>query len=246
MKKYLIALVLILITIHSYSQRRDPFIGYITVGLKGAVGNSVLINKNVMNDNQVSVNYLSLSYNYGLVTGVRFKEVIGIYYEFMPGYFSAEYSLMSPENYDKTISYNTSEHLFVIRVLTETGAYFELGPKFTTVKNLTVNNSVDGTYNDIDNNTVTSNYTSLTAGFGLSINVSNRASVAVGTRVGYSFSDFIADNTHQIVNDGRYIPAYDSYEKSNPLTIQITAEFTYDIAIFGKASCGAKRILFFK
>ena len=246
MKKYLIVLILFLLTINSYAQRRGSFIGWVTVGLKGAVGNSVFLNKNVMNDNQVAINYLSLSYNYGVKAGVRFNEALGIYYEFMPGYFSTEYSLMSPDKYDKTINFKTSEHLFVIRAISTTGAWFEIGPKFTSAKDLTINNTTDGSYNDINDNLTNLSYTSLSAGFGFSAYISDNATINIGARVGYSFTDFVNDNTHQIVSDGKYIPVYDSYEKSNPFTLQVTAEFTYDIAFFGKASCGAKRIIFFQ
>ena len=153
---------------------------------------------------------------------------------------------MSPDKYNKTINFKTSEHLFMIRVKSRSGAWFEIGPKFTNAKNLTINNTADGSYNDINDNLINLSYTSLSVGFGLSAYRGDKATITIGTRIAYSFTDFVNDNTHQIVSDGRYIPVYDSYEKSNPFTLQITAEFTYDIAFFGKASCGAKRIIFFK
>ncbi len=245
MKKHILILILFLFTLNSYSQQNGMSSGWVTVGLKGGAGISALLNSNVNNDENVNINYFTTSYNYGAKVGVGLSR-IGLYYEFMPGYVSAEYNLTDPIKNTKILGYKTLEHIILIRFIGEDGAWFEIGPKFIQVRDLTVENSVDGNYNDISNDLMNSNYASLCAGFGFSAYIGDKSSLAIGPRVSYSFSDLVNDNTHQIVNDGVYSPEYDSYEQSNPLTIQITVEFTYDIAYFGKTKCKRRRIMFFK
>lgn len=245
MKKNFILLVLFLFTHSSYAQQNGMSSGWVTVGLKGSAGISALLNSNVNDDDLVSVDFFTPNYNYGIKAGIGLYR-IGVYYEFMPGYFSASYDLKDPNKYNKKLGYKTLDHILLFRFIAEDGGWFEIGPKLTQTKKLTVSNSVDADYNDITQDLINSNYFSLCAGFGFSAYIGEKISVAIGPRVSYSFSDLITDNTHQIVNDGVYTPDYDTYEQSNPLAIQITAEFTYDIAYFGKTRCKRRRIMFFK
>ena len=111
--------------------------------------------------------------------------------------------------YDKT-----SEHIFLVKIISETGAWFEIGPKFSVAKSITVSNSVSGNYNDIDESIISKNYTSLVAGFGFSPYMGNRITVTLGIRGAYSFTDFVSNGTHHVVNDGVYVPTYDSYRST--------------------------------
>ena len=136
---------------------------------------------------------------------------------------------------------NTFDFGFLLNLETETGFYFEVGPKFSTINsaNLTDNNTMA-----VDKiNMFAPEFTSLMFGIGMKPVMTDVFEIKIGLRGAYTFGNIVGQSGYIIPADGNnYTPSYID-EITNPAQLMLSVEFTYVFGRFGKASCGTYRFL---
>ena len=253
MKKILLILLVTVFFINTAeAQRNKQTIKWFSIAAKAGIGNSVLLNMDIFDDGNISPNYITLSQSYGGRFTFTFGDNIGFGTDVLLSSFGQEYSIDNGGTiYDKDIKIKAVDILPFFRYTGNTGGYFELGGKFTTINSVTETNSVnltDGTFNPSADimQYYEPKFTSLVFGFGLSVYNSERIDINMGTRFAYSFSDLTPNKTYNATADGYYIPNYVMTEATNPISAQVILEVNYYFAFWGDASCGRGRLMLFK
>jgi hypothetical protein len=181
---------------------------------------------------------------------LTFGEVPGFGVEYNTSGLGQKYDIKNGnETYLKYLKVKTSDLIVFFRLSSEAGGYFEIGPKFSTIKKMSVSNNIDKPFRPEDNikDSYLPKYTSIMIGAGLSPVRTDRFALNIGFRGAYAFSDIVTDHNHFILNDFFYQPNYlPSNAKTNPFTLQALVEFEYFFAYFGKAACGRGGIQFFR
>ncbi len=257
-KLLLLTAVFLFIFNSSFSQRRGGTIKFIWVGAKGGYGNTILINKNILNDDNINPDYVSPSYFYGGRLGVNIGYSFGVYGEYMKNTAVERYSINynADESYDKELTYDATEIGLYFRYSSDLGGFFEIGPKFTTLNSVSVNNSLsDETFLDKTlENDYNDKYTSISLGFGQDMLHAfdfPRTYLYLGLRMNYSIGELL-DGSGNPVQDGFYNTStnyspdnYQPYAQTHVFTAQVTLEFNYIIGYWGNASCGRGRLMLF-
>jgi len=251
--KYSVLILLIFSTTTTFAQKRKKnkdAIKWISISAKGGVGNSILLNKDVADEKNVSLDYLSLSYCYGGKLTFTYGESLGFGIEALSSKFGQKYDIKQDNfTYNKNLQLKSLDYVFFFRYSGEGGAYFELGPKFTNLKSQNLTNSIDDNFKAQDNllDFYKKKYTSLMLGFGFSAIRTERFTMNMGLRGAYALGDLVNDHQQYILNDQVYIPQKTVNEAStNPFSLQIMLEFNYFFAFWGDASCGRGNLMFFK
>jgi hypothetical protein len=232
------------------SRGNKSVIKWLSLGVKGGYGNSVLLNSDVSGDKNVTMNYLTPSYFFGGRLTFTYGDVVGLGAELNASHFGQKYNIKtSTQAYTKNLKISSQDFILFLRFSGESGGYFEIGPKFTTLKTITVTNSGTGNFNPETDfiNYYTPKYTGIMLGAGLSVVRTERFSLHLGIRGSYAFSDMVSDHNHYILDDFVYHPSYLPVNaKTNPLAVQAVLEAEYFFAFFGNASCGKGRLMFFQ
>jgi hypothetical protein len=242
----------LLIAFGAEAQRRKSVVKWFSIGVKGGYGNSVLINSDISGDENVSMNYLTPSYFYGGRLTFTYGDKLGFGVELNKAGFGQKYDIKSNDiTYNKYLKMSSRDILLFLRLSGESGGYFEIGPKFSTLKTLSVSNSIDDNFRPVDNlkDYYAPKYTGLMLGAGLSVVRTERVNVHFGFRGSYVFSDIVSDHSDNgfILNDFVYAPSYlPANAKTSPFSLQLVLEIEYFFAFWGDASCGRGRLMFFQ
>jgi hypothetical protein len=232
------------------AQRRTQTIKWFSIAAKVGYGNSVLLNVNNIEDKNISFNYLTPSLSYGGRLTFSYGDKIGFGADVLYTSFGQQYTINNNDDiYDKEIKIKSLDVLPFFRFTGEKGAYLELGGKFSTVKSITVENSIDNSmFRPTDNisDYYAPKFTSLVLGFGLAVYKNERLDVNLGARFAYSFTDFTPGYDYNVADDGYYLPSKDILTPTNPLSIQGILEVNYYFAFWGDATCGKGRLMLFK
>ncbi len=232
------------------AQRRTQTVKWFSIAAKAGYGNSVLLNINNIDDGNISFNYLTPSFSYGGRFTFSYGEKIGFGADVLFSSFGQKYTINNNGDiYDKDISIKSLDIFPFFRFTGEKGGYFEVGPKFSNIKSISITNSISN-LNFKPTNTIADNYaekfTSIVLGFGVAVYKNERIDINFGTRFAYSFTDFTPGYSYNVVDDGYYIPPKQITTPTNPLSIQAILEVNYYFAFWGDATCGKGRLMLFK
>lgn len=255
MKNVLILFFSLLITT-GFAQRHrgNGEIKWLNISAKGGYGGTMLFNSDVSGDGNVTQAFLSPSYEFGGRFAIGYGDFVSIGVEVLSSGFGQIYSINPPneQSYDKTQKFTSFDILPMLRYTSPYGFYFEAGPKFSTLKTASVENSVDGTFIDEDPTqdyllNFSEKYTSIVAGLGMAIHNGDRLQVTLGLRGSYALGNFVNDESnYYVLNDGFYIPEGSHTAKTSPFTLKLMLEVNYIFGFWGDASCGRGRLMFFQ
>lgn len=206
------------------------------IGAKGMFGGEVLLNSNYMNDGDISYGFGS-TYAYGGKVGINFGYNLGIVGEYLFSNSQQSYSYNEGgNNFSNDIELMNHDILALIRY-NGSGAFVEIGPKFSVVKEF---DQKDEGFPDFNSNDVYQDlYKSVVLGFGGYIAGSSTLTIQLGVRVAYSFDDIVQEDSQSTgAPFPGYSKQYDDYQSSNPLSIMGTLEVNYAIGYLGRKHCG--------
>jgi hypothetical protein len=248
MKKIILLLALASVTIFSYGQKGKS-ITWFNIAVKGGYGNSLLINNNIFSDENITPDFFTPSYSFGGRFGVNFGNGLGLSLEMLSYSFGQKCDIISntiSKTYTKEIKLKSLDKLILLRYASGDGegagmggGYFEIGPKFTTVKSATQENTINTADDVLDKYATT--YTNIVFGFGGALVKSSRFEINAGLRFNYGFKDIISTTGYDYAeNLGLYETNYDEHKSTNPFSAQFMLEFNYYLGYFATSSCGKK------
>lgn len=251
MKKFLTIISLIIISISGYAQRGGAP-NWISIAAKGGYGCSALFCKQAQDINGFNMDWLAPSWTAGGRLGVVFIDKVGVSVEYLTA------------NYQNKFDYNnnlvdlagnfkmkSSDLLFLARYTGEYGFYCELGPKLTSVKDMTseFEPEIAGMPGPAVEDNVTDKFkdkfTSVVFGFGFTPYNGDRVQVSLGVRAAYCPKNILNEGNDRIYKFGSDFSSIQNVEMK-PFSAQIMLEVNYHFARFGSATCGKQRIIFFK
>ena len=199
------------------------------LGVKGAYGLTMMLNKNVFDDREVDHN-VNMGYGFGGNLGIHFNDHQGIQLEYMRStgkqIFDIESSGLEKLRYDWT----TNDVMLLYRY-TGYGAFFEIGPKVSFLSSIDLEaatqENVDMYFED--------KWYSGVLGFGSYIAGSDLFSIQIGLRLHYQFSDMVNDMGQDM--DFPVGEMYEEYKKTNLVMAQLHLEVNYAFGRFAKESC---------
>jgi hypothetical protein len=231
-----------------YSQRNSQNVKWLSLALKGGVGNSYFLDVDHIEDDNLTLNYFSLSNSMGGRFTFTYGERVGIGADFLYSAYNQKYDIAidSLTTNTKQLKLNTLDILPFLRFTGYNTVYFEMGAKFSNIKKITETNTLTGVYRSTDDlkNAIEPKFTSAFLGFGGALYKTDRLDVNLGLRLAYSFTD-LAPN-YNILNDNVYQPDYVEEFSLNPISVQAILEVNYFFAFWGDASCGRGRLMLFK
>ncbi len=251
MKKFTFIICILLITsLHIDAQRRTQTIKWFSIAAKGGYGNSILLNIDNITDRNVVFNFFTPSYTFGGRLTFSYGERIGFGADVLYASFGQKYTVNNNNDvYEKNLDIKALDIFPFFRLSGTRGGYLEIGPKFTSVKSLTMKNSIENPM-FLPTDKIAENYslkfTSLVFGFGVALYKNDRLDINIGPRFAYSFSNFTPGHNYNVVNDGYYMPENKIVTPTNPLSVQGILEINYFFAFWGDATCGKGRLMFFK
>jgi len=234
------------------AQRRKQTIKWFSIAVKAGYGNSVLLNINNIEDKHLSFNYLTPSFSYGGRFTFSYGDHLGFGADVLLSSFGQQYTIdNNGDIYDKNLKIKSLDILPFFRYTGDKAGYFEIGPKFSTVKSMTVTNSISNPnppFLPTDNisDKYAPKFTSIVLGFGLAVYKNERLDINLGARFAYSFTDFTPGHSYNVVDDGYYLPEKDILTPTNPLSVQGILEVNYFFGFWGNATCGKGRLMLFK
>ncbi len=255
MKNVLILFFSLLITT-GYAQRHrgNGEIKWLNISAKAGYGGTMLFNSDVSSDGNVTQAFLSPSYEFGGRFAIGYGDFVSLGVEVLSAGFGQTYSINPPneQGYDKTQKFTSFDILPTLRYTSPYGFYFEAGPKFSTLKTATVENSVDGSFTDENLPqdymlNFSEKFTSVVAGLGMAVHNGDRLQVNLGLRASYALGNFTEENPdYYVLNDGVYIPEGSHTANTSPFTLKLMLEVNYIFGFWGNASCGRGRLMFFQ
>lgn len=245
MKKVLTVILLTVISFGGYAQRGGGAPNWISIAVKGGYGNSIFLCKQAkdISDGKFEYEPMAPSYSVGGRLGVVFVDKIGASIEYLSaGYKSKNYFNDGQEKLSSNFDMKASDFLFLARYTGEYGFYCELGPKFTTAKEITRtdpdNIDVSSLFND--------KFTSLVFGCGFSPYNGDRVIVSLGLRAAYCTKSFYKEGDVYGLQKLNPQLFFNSEPEIKPFSVQAMLEVCYHFARFGSATCGKQKIIFFK
>jgi hypothetical protein len=256
MKKIFTVILLIVISLSGYAQKRGGGApNWISIALKGGYGNSIFLCKQAKDvaDGKFSYKTLAPSYCFGGRLGVVFVDKVGMSVEYLASTYNPKNSYSYSYNngnftLDNSFKMKASDLLLLARYTGEYGFYCELGPKFTTAKEVTREFDASAsmvkvtTTDDVSDN-FKKKFSSLVFGFGFSPYNGDRVIVSLGLRASYCTKD-IYDGINENQAYGFNMPIQNVEMK--PFSVQFVLDINYHFARFGTATCGKQKIIFFK
>jgi len=250
MKKLLTIISLIVMSLGGYAQRGGAP-NWISIAAKGGYGNSIFFSKQASDLEGYDKDVMAPSYCFGGRLGVVFIDKVGVSLEYLGSNYESKYDY---NNNVLTLSGNmkmkASDLLALFRYTGEYGFYCELGPKFTSVKEVTreFEKQVGKTSaTEIETDDVTNKFkgkfTSVVFGFGFMPYNGDRVQVSLGLRAAYCNKN-ILETQDKIF--GLHDMATIQNVEIKPFSAQVMLEVNYHFARFGTATCGKQKIIFFK
>jgi len=240
--KKLLTIVLVAGVIMSAQAQKVGF--WFDAGLKGGFGPTFMLNNNILDDDTYD-HVFSNGYTVGAKFGIFKGLYNGITFDVMYNTGIQKFRDESGDRMiDQEVSWNSTD-LAVLYRLQKEGIYVELGPMFSFM------NKVDDVY-DGNETDVTDFYaeqmTSGVFGFGGYLLGGGQFTLMFGLRATYGFTDMISDdgqNSSYPINPASTHAGFDSYESTNPISVQLLFEANFGLGYFAKTSC-SKRMAFFR
>ncbi|HRD82579.1 MAG TPA: hypothetical protein PLL53_17590 [Saprospiraceae bacterium] len=215
---------------------------WMDIGIKGSYGLGVLLNSNLMQDNSHEMR-LGTGYAYGGKAGLNFGDRHGFTFDAILAKNSQTYDFKT-----SLIEVNNNElawenlHLYVMYRMQADGVYFELGPRFSTLR------QVSHTFGGADitgNNNYAEKATGAALGWGGYLFGNEFFALMFGMRIDYAITDFVSETGQADNYPAPYrFPGYDTYKPTNPLTGQIVLELNFGLGGYAKTRCGQRAFVF--
>ncbi len=249
MKKITILLSLVMF-VSLFANAQKGKVTWMSLAVKGGYGSSMMMHMESLTDDNVTYKYFSPSYFVGGRFGLTFGNVVGVSTNVLYSNFMQGYSIDSSNvKYDKQTNFSALDFDVILRLTSETGFYFELGPKFTKINSITNTIPISSSSALINQNVIENykpNWTSILLGMGFMPYRSDRVEVSLGFRASYGFSSIITDNNqYYAVKDVFYSPNYTD-PTTNPIQLYGVVELNYLFGYFGTANCGKFKVILFK
>jgi hypothetical protein len=259
MRKVLAILFIFSTLSHAHAQM------WVDLGLKGSFGVNMLFNKNINDDPEFN-QQLSTGFNVGGKLGLNFNDFHEITFDFLYYSFNQKYkyNVLDPVDnskpeYLRSVKFSGLDFLLMYRHNND-GRYVEIGPQFSLVKSISATDNYPGsTFLSTDfASQFTPNFTSVVFGFGSYLIGTENFGLTTGVRLGYSFSDLVAESgqPHSFPANSSSYPespsgnggslvdrTYGSYTPTRLLTAMFVMEMNLDFAYMAKAKCSNKRKL---
>jgi len=246
MKKYFFLLVALVLGVQSAEAQKIGM--WFDVGLKGTFGPTLLANTNIFNDRTYD-HKISTGYGLGGKVGIYFNEFNGITIDAMYSRskqgFSYEVMDQSVPEFSHDIEWANID-LFLLYRMQQHGVYFEIGPAYSLVSEITQNDQGSPNVTDLKD-FYNDNYFSGVVGFGGYVANSERFTLMMGLRAAYAVTDFVNDEGQaaNYPNPNRTLE-YESYKSTNPLSVQLVLEANFGIGYFAKTCCSNRSTFFSK
>lgn len=216
---------------------------WLEAALKGGVGSTFLLNKNILDDDNYNYN-ATLAYNYGAKLAVNFGPFNGISIEgfLTKGGQDFNYTQLVPGNdYKNKISWTSMDFLLLYRHINNR-VYFELGPMYSKLRSLEQNDLDVQLINPKSN--YESNYLSGVLGVGGYVAGAETFSLGLGIRLHYGLTDFVNSEGKTL---GFPAPTriYDNDAITRVAFAEFMVEFNFGIGRWAKTSC-SERMHFFR
>jgi hypothetical protein len=218
---------------------------WLEAALKGGIGASFLVNKNILNDDAYNYQVAS-GYNFGGKIAMNFGPFNGVSLEGLMAKGAQKWDYSIPvvgNDLVNEISWKSIDALLLFRHINNR-VYFELGPKYSIVRSVEQTDSGVELQNVADN--YEKNYISGVLGFGGYITGTETFSLGLGLRFHYGLTDFVNDNGQKagFPNPVKLTP-YESTAKTRPALAEFMIEFNFGIGHWAQTSC-SERMKFYK
>jgi hypothetical protein len=246
MKKILLTSVALLIFISAQAQS-------FRTGIKMAANTTWLLNTNVFDANDEIDPVAAFGVNFGASATYMFNDMLGISLDIMYASVNQHYKGTNPHfgivpmagNYTMIEKLRYLDLPLLLKLTSEKGPYFEIGPKFSLLMNQTEEFDGDfGSGSASYKNDFNSLLLSIALGFGVDIKVAEHMFINVGLRLAYNpgsatkeiSKDEILNGTHAFITpyssyeDGDFTgsDAVYKYEKSHIASGGLLLGFTYE------------------
>ncbi len=270
MKRIIVLVALSLVMLHVFGQRKTyTTIKWLSITPKVGYGNSVLMNKSTMTDENVVLDTWTPSSFAGLRLGITFGDHVFFGVEGHYSSFGQDYDLLKVgtyrDTYIKKLRFTSLDYLVLLRYTGYSGIYIEAGHKVSTFINASEKNITNSEYMKsapfMKEDTLFSflslykkDFPSYVIGIGLAPIRKERLEIYMGVRFNWAYDDIYGDtNQSYPLNDNVYndkIYYYDHYienrSDTKPLSVQLVFELNYIFGFWGDARCGKGRLKLFQ
>lgn len=212
-------------------KKKNPTWFYLEAG--GGYGIGMFTNKNASNDALIDADFLNPCTSYGIKVGTNFPFNFGVAYEIGKSNYSQGYTVTnnfdSISHVDKRINISTLDMSFLVRGVTESGSYIEIGPQFSKVVNQP---AAFDSYNQFNER-----FTNLVFGFGGAVYYSQNVDINVGLRITYCMSDLMVNGHYPYAGSDYTVGHYSSYTPTKPFTAVLKVSLNWHIGYFQTAKC---------
>ena len=253
MKRLLTIIMLIAISAQAFAQRGGAP-NWISIAGKAGIGGSNFMCKQLTDNEDFSLNYLSPAFSAGGRLGVVFVDRVGVSVEYLSSNFQnkAEFNphIAGEASINSNLKLKSGDLLFLARYTGQYGFYLEIGPKITSIKDVT--RDIEGNLGLLQGISASDNVTdkfkgkfnSFVFGFGFSPYNGDRVQITLGLRGSYCGKN-VLDVDENVFGFAKKMTGIQDIEMK-PLSAQAMVEVCYHFARFGSATCGKQRIIFFK
>lgn len=220
---------------------------WLDIGVKGGYGMDFLINKNIADDDTHEPQF-SFGYTYGGKVGWNFNEEHAVNIDVMSSKFGISYEYLSIDPvdssrtaYEKNFNYTALDFMLLYRHVKNAG-YLEVGPQFSLIKSAAYTSGEGDMSGAEAKNNLISSYYSAVLGAGGFLGGSENFRITLGFRATYAFDDIISQQ-----GKTNYFPSgnnYDTYVKSNPLSIMVILELEFDVGFLATSNCKKSKTSF--
>ena len=243
MKKILFLIALTICTLQGFSQHRGGrggYVNWLTIAVKGGGGAFMMLNQDLKNTENFTLEAFSPSYCFGGRLGVVFGNYVGVSFEYLGGGFKQKFNFKENDVTNSgDYNFGCTDMLALLRYTGDYGFYAEVGPKFTTVK------KAEYTFEDAQGLDVNPMFKdklmSIAFGMGFMPYNGDRVQVSLGARASYGFKNMVEDDQQPFIAFNNNITT-----ETKQLNVQLLLEVNYFFAKFGTANCGRHGIEFFK
>lgn len=213
---------------------------WLELGGKAAFGLTGFFNDNLDNDAQHNFE-LNTAFSYGGILGLNFGENHGLNLEALSITNQQTYEFL--EIGDQTrigVEWKAIDVYLMYRFYSQSGAFFELGPKYTSVRST---EQAEGMKRFRVDDLYQTEYFSAAAGFGGFLAGSEVFTLKLNIRFEYALQDFVSA---QGIAEGypAYYKTFESYTESRPFRASIGIEINFGLGSIAQSACGRRRFIF--
>ena len=238
-----------LLNIFTLSSQAQAPKNYFTLAVKGGYGSSLLMDKNLIGNADVTPDFIPSAYFFGGKLGINFTENVGIMFEVLQNTFGQEFDVNATVPFHRKIDMTALSFPVLFRYTTSNDLrMYEIGIKYASLTGVTQTTTTDNsTVLPADDGDMSANfnsgYLSLVAGIGTAFIKADNFDFNWTLRFDYALGNVLKDNKYPF-KDALYTPQ-NPEEPMNPLSVSLVMEFNYYFGYFSKSGCGRVQFLFF-